>query len=63
MAENGVVKIDGKTFYRVGTTYTRMKDRNYDGKRTVYNKCSNCGKLISRQWQSYHRSFCNNKHK
>lgn len=55
--KDGVVKIDGKTFYKSGNSYTRMQDENYNGKRTEYRKCPICKKLVSRQWQSHHNTL------
>jgi hypothetical protein len=51
------VKIDGKTFEHLpgSNSYTRIHDEKYQGKRTEYSKCEECGKLVSRQWQSAHR--------
>lgn len=50
-------KIGDKTFWVIGNTYTRMKDRNYEGKATVYHKCKKCGKLVNRRWRQYHWSL------
>lgn len=53
---------DGKTFYRTGYTYTRIHDDKYDGKKTEYYRCENCGKLIHCSWQSKHRGIKYNEY-
>ena len=55
--EENYIEEDGKLFYKTGDYYTRLCDANYSGKQTNYNRCEKCGKLVSRQWQQYHRSL------
>lgn len=57
MTKNNIVKIGGKTFEKCGNEYLRIHDEKYCGKKTVYGRCGVCGKLVSRQWQRYHRSI------
>lgn len=53
--EVDIVKENGKTFHRIGNSYTRVHDEKYCGKNTEYRRCEECGKLVSRQWDRSHR--------
>ena len=47
---------NGKTFEGQEPYFTRVWDHNWCGKHTTYTRCNICGKLVSRQWRSYHKS-------
>lgn len=51
------IKEDGKTFeYCGGNTFERIHDEKYNGKRTVYFRCEECGRLVNKRWIVYHNS-------
>lgn len=52
-----ILKENGKTFQGTEPDFTRIPDENYCGKRTRYRRCEVCKKLVSRQWQQYHRTL------
>jgi hypothetical protein len=56
--DDGIVKEDGKTFYKMSLTYIRQQDDNYFGKKTEYSRCLKCNKLVSTQWMIRHKKYC-----
>lgn len=52
----GYFREDGKTYYKIGTSYTRVHDDNFPlGPKYQYYRCDKCKKLVSKRYKALHK--------